>query len=61
MTEKWLANEMIGPEAIVVARVLGFAYLGYIVGLVLTFLNGPDGHKFYFLSLLLITIKVAPG
>ncbi|PQM55464.1 MAG: hypothetical protein CL924_01310, partial [Deltaproteobacteria bacterium] len=40
MTEEWLANELIGPEAIGVARVLGFAYLGFIVGLIMTYKNG---------------------
>ena len=40
------------PEAIPVARVLGSAYLGFIVGLILTYINGPDGQKIYFLALL---------
>tara|TARA_Y100001970_G_C14199017_1_gene839964 strand:+ start:1169 stop:1561 length:393 start_codon:yes stop_codon:yes gene_type:complete len=57
MTEKWLVNEMIEDlEAIGVARVLGFAYLGYIVGMIFTFINGPDGQKFYFLSLLVAQV-----
>ena len=57
MTEQWLANEMIDdPEAIGVTRVLGFAYLGYIVGMILTFINGPDGQKFYFISLLVAQV-----
>ena len=34
MTETWLAGEEIGPEAIGVARVLGFTFLGYNVGLI---------------------------
>ena len=49
MTETWLAGEEIGPEAIGVARVLGFAFLGYNVGLIWAYVNGPDGQKFFFL------------
>ncbi len=45
MTEKWLAGEMIGPEAIPVARVLGSAYLEFIVGMILTYMKGPDGQN----------------
>ena len=56
MTEKWLAGEMIGPEAIPVARVLGAAFLGFIVGLILTYMNGPDGQKIYFYALLVAQI-----
>ena len=56
MTETWLAAEEIGPEAITVARGLGSAYLGFIVGLILTFMNGPDGQKIYFFALLVAQI-----
>ena len=56
MTETWLAGEEIGPEAIPVARVLGSAFLGFIVGLILTYLNGPDGQKIYFYALLVAQI-----
>ena len=56
MTETWLAGEEIGPEAIGVARVLGFAFLGYNVGLIWTYVNGPDGLKIYFISLLVAQI-----
>ena len=56
MTETWLAGEEIGPEAILVARVLGSAYLGFIVGLILTYINGPDGQRIYFLALLVAQI-----
>ena len=48
MTEIWLAGEGIGPEAIPVARVLGSAFIGFIIGMVLTYINGPDGQKIYF-------------
>ena len=56
MTEQWLANELIGPEAIGVARVLGFAYLGYVAGLLMTYIKGPDGHGIFFVSLLVAQI-----
>ncbi len=56
MTESWLGGEGIGPEAIPVARVLGSAYLGFIVGMILTFMNGPDGQRIYFFALLVAQI-----
>ena len=56
MTEAWLAGEGIGPEAIPVARVMGSAFLGFIVGLILTYMNGPDGQKIYFFALLVAQI-----
>jgi hypothetical protein len=56
MTETWLAGEEIGPEAIPVARVLGSAFLGFVVGLILTYINGPDGQKIYFFALLVAQI-----
>ena len=56
MAEIWLAGEGIGPEAIPVARVLGAAFLGFIVGLILTYVKGPDGHKIYFFALLVAQI-----
>ena len=56
MTETWLAGEGIGTEAIPVAKVLGSAFLGFIVGLILTYLNGPDGQKIYFYALLVAQI-----
>ena len=56
MTEAWLEGNGIGPEAVGVARVLGFAYLGYIAGLIMTYKNGPDGHGIFFISLLVAQI-----
>ena len=56
MTETWLAGEGIGPEAIPVARVLGASFLGFIVGLILTYINGPDGQKIYFYALMVAQI-----
>ena len=57
MTETWLAGEGIGPEAIPVAKVLGSAFLGFIIGLILTYMNGPDGQKIYFFALLVAQIS----
>ncbi len=56
MTETWLAGEKVGPEAIPVARVLGSAFLGFCVGLILTFIKGPSGQKIYFYALLVAQI-----
>ena len=56
MTEGWLAAEEIDVTAITVARVLGGAWLGFGLGIVLTFLNGPEGQKTYFLALLVAQI-----
>ena len=56
MTETWLAGEGIGPEAIPVAKVLGSAFLGFIIGLILTYMNGPDGQKIYFFAFLVAQI-----
>ncbi len=56
MTETWLAGENVGPEAIPVGRVLGSAFLGYCVGLILTFTKGPGGQKIYFYALLVAQV-----
>ena len=52
MTEIWLKGEEVDVSAVTVARVMGGAWLGLGVGIVLTFLNGPDGQKTFFTSLL---------
>ena len=44
MTEIWLKGEEVDVSAVTVARVLGGAWLGLGLGIVLTFLNGPDGQ-----------------
>ena len=51
MTEIWLKGEEVDVSAVTVARVLGGAWLGLGLGVVLTFLNGPDGQKTFFTSL----------
>ncbi len=52
MTEFWLKGEGVDLSAVTVARVLGGAWLGLGLGIVLTFLNGPDGQKTFFTSFL---------
>ena len=52
MTEIWLKGEEVDVSAVTVARVLGGAWLGLGLGIVLTFLNGPDGQKTFFTSFL---------
>ena len=56
MTEIWLKGEEVDVSAVTVARVMGGAWLGLGVGLVLTFLNGPDGQKTFFTSLLVAQV-----
>ena len=52
MTEIWLKGEEVDVSAVTVARVLGGAWLGLGLGIVLTFLNGPDGQKTFFMTIL---------
>jgi hypothetical protein len=52
MTEFWLKGEGVDLSAVTVARVMGGVWLGLGVGIVLTFLNGPDGQKTFFTSFL---------
>ena len=53
MTEAWLADNGMGPETVGLARVLGFTWLGIIVGLIRTFTNGPDGNSTFFIALII--------
>ena len=52
MTEIWLKGEEVDLSALTLARVMGGAWLGLGLGIILTFLNGPDGQKTFFTSLL---------
>ena len=56
MTEVWLKGEAVDVSAITVARVLGATWLGLGVGLLLTFINGPDGQKAFFYGLIVAQI-----
>ena len=51
--ETWLAQNGMGPETVGLARVLGFTWLGIIVGLIRTFINGPDGNNIFFTALII--------
>ena len=50
-SDSWLAAHDIDIAAIPLARALGAAYLGFSLGVILTFLNGPDGQKTFFTAL----------
>ena len=56
MTEAWLAENGMGTESVVLARVLGFTWLGITVGLIRTFTNGPDGSSTFFMALVIAQI-----
>ena len=56
MTEIWLKGEEVDVSAVTVARVLGGAWLGLGLGVVLTILNGPNGQKTFFTSLLVAQV-----
>ena len=58
MTEAWLAENGIGPEAIGVARVLGFTWLGIVVVLIRTFFSGPAGTSGFFMALVIAQIGI---
>ena len=51
MTDYFLATHEIDIAAIPLTRALGAAYLGFSVGLILTFVNGPDGQRTFFIAL----------
>ncbi len=58
MTEAWLAQNGIGPEAIGLARVLGFTWLGIVVVLIRTFISGPAGTSAFFVALVIAEIGI---
>ena len=58
MTEAWLAENGIGPEAIGLARVLGFTWLGIVVVLIRTFISGPAGTSAFFVALVIAQIGI---
>ena len=51
MTEDWLSTNQVDANAITVARVLGGTWLGLVLGLLLTFVRGPDGQNLFFWAL----------
>ncbi|MEK9785721.1 MAG: hypothetical protein VW546_06910 [Gammaproteobacteria bacterium] len=58
MTESWLAQNNVGPEAVPVAQVLGCAWLGYMVVLLRTFVKGPTGSGPFFIALVVAQLGV---
>lgn len=56
MTEVWLKGEEIDVSAVTVARVMGGTWLGFGAGLLLTFIQGPDGQKTFFMGLVVAQI-----
>ena len=58
MTEAWLEGNGIGPEAVGVARVLGFTWLGLTISLLRTYVTGPAGQNAYFIALLIAQIGI---
>jgi len=56
MTDAWLAAREIGIEAAPIVRIMGATYLGFAVGLILTFVNGPDGQRTFFNALLVAQV-----
>jgi hypothetical protein len=58
MTEAWLAENGIGAEAIGLARVLGFTWLGIVVVLVRTFISGLSGTSAFFVALVIAQIGI---
>ena len=57
-TEAWLTGNGIGKEAVALARVLGFTWLGIVVVLIRTFINGPAGTGAVFLALIIAQIGI---
>ena len=58
MTEAWLEENGIGPEAVGVARVLGFTWLGLTISLLRTYSTGPDGQNAYFIAMVIAQIGI---
>ena len=56
MTDTWLAAHEIGTEAAPIVRIMGATYLGFAIGLILTFVNGPDGQRTFFIALLVAQV-----
>ncbi len=57
-TEAWLSGNGIGEEAVGLARVLGLTWLGIVVVLIRTFIQGPAGTGAFFLALVIAQIGI---
>ena len=57
--ETLLSDRGIDVTAAPLARFLGLTWLGLLVGVIFTFVNGPDGQKVFFNALLVAHIATA--
>ena len=57
--ETLLSDRGIDVTAAPIARFLGLTWLGLLVGVIFTFVNGPDGQKVFFNALLVAQIATA--
>ena len=57
--ETLLSDRGIDVTAAPIARFLGLTWLGLLVGVIFTFVNGPDGQKVFFNALLVAHIATA--
>ena len=57
--ETLLSDSGIDVTAAPIARFLGLTWLGRLVGVIFTFVNGPDGQKVFFNALLVAQIATA--
>ena len=57
--ETLLSDRGIDVSAVPIARFVGLTWLGFVVGVIFTFVNGPDGQKVFFNALLVAHIATA--
>ena len=57
--ETLLSGRGIDVTAAPLARFMGLTWLGFVVGVIFTFVNGPDGQKVFFNALLVAHIATA--
>lgn len=57
--ETALSDRGIDVSAVPLLRLAALTWLGFLVGIVLTFVNGPDGQKVFFNALLVAQIATA--
>ena len=57
--ESALSDRGIDVSAVPLVRLVALTWLGFLVGIILTFVNGPDGQKVFFNTLLVAQIATA--
>lgn len=57
--ETLLSDRGIDASAVPLARFIGLTWLAFVVGVILTFVNGPDGQRVFFNALLVAQIATA--